>query len=422
MDAARALLPDRRVDRGTYCETRPSIPTGRCIYAAPMCKEASFPANGSRASATYRLADRNESCVPTKSPTAVRAGTLIRATSMVSLKPGTSFRATIARTPRLICQRNRSHCRHRICHQRLLRHDSHQAVATQLHPAAVSAGPPTGRIPGRPADSSRIQRHRLASLWNQQRRQRYAGLRLGKSVLRSFLRKKHRATNDTGGNTMPLPSDERIVALADEVLKQFDLMFGLHPGFRPAHAKGVLLTGTFTATPQGKALTKAPHVQRDSTPVTVRFSDGSAMPQIPDTSPTPAHVAWPFDSISPSTYTPTLSAIRWTPSLQRTEMNSWSFCAPRLQADPMCHRPSQSRSSSARIPRPWPSFRHPNPSPRASPAKATLQSAPTSSPTPPVRRSSAGIASCPSQATTSSATSRQPGSHRTSSSTSSPTA
>jgi catalase len=84
---------------------------------------------------------------------------------------------------------------------------------------------------------------------------------------------------------MPLPNDERVVALANDLLKQFDLMFGLHPGFRPAHAKGTLLTGTFTATPQGKALTKAPHVQRDSVPVTVRFSDGTAMPQIADNLP-----------------------------------------------------------------------------------------------------------------------------------------
>ena len=81
---------------------------------------------------------------------------------------------------------------------------------------------------------------------------------------------------------MPLPDDERVVALASDLLNQFDLMFHPQPGYRPAHAKGLLLTGTFTATPQGKSLTKAPHIQRDATPVTVRFSNSSAMPQIPD--------------------------------------------------------------------------------------------------------------------------------------------
>ena len=44
---------------------------------------------------------------------------------------------------------------------------------------------------------------------------------------------------------MPLPNDEKIIALAQDLIQQFDTIFGLHPGFRPAHAKGVMLTGTF---------------------------------------------------------------------------------------------------------------------------------------------------------------------------------
>lgn len=45
---------------------------------------------------------------------------------------------------------------------------------------------------------------------------------------------------------MPLPSDEKLIQLGNELIHQFDAMFGVHPGFRPAHAKGVLLTGSFT--------------------------------------------------------------------------------------------------------------------------------------------------------------------------------
>ena len=84
---------------------------------------------------------------------------------------------------------------------------------------------------------------------------------------------------------MPLPSDEKLIALGEDVIKQFDAMFGLHPGFRPAHARGVLLTGTFTPSRQAQALTRAPHVTRESTPVTVRFSNSTGLPQIPDTDP-----------------------------------------------------------------------------------------------------------------------------------------
>ena len=84
---------------------------------------------------------------------------------------------------------------------------------------------------------------------------------------------------------MPLPQDERIVALATDLLQQFDQLFGLHPGFRPAHAKGLMLTGTFRPAPAARSLTKAPHVLRESTPVTARFSNSTGLPQIPDNVP-----------------------------------------------------------------------------------------------------------------------------------------
>ena len=84
---------------------------------------------------------------------------------------------------------------------------------------------------------------------------------------------------------MPLPSDERIIKLADDLIKQFDAIFGLHPGYRPAHAKGALLTGTFTPSPEAASLTRAPHITRNSTPVTVRFSDSTGLPAVPDNDP-----------------------------------------------------------------------------------------------------------------------------------------
>lgn len=84
---------------------------------------------------------------------------------------------------------------------------------------------------------------------------------------------------------MPLPQDERVVALANDLLQQFDTLFGLHPGFRPAHAKGLMLTGTFKPGKDAASLTRAPHVQRASTPVTARFSNSTGLPQLPDNAP-----------------------------------------------------------------------------------------------------------------------------------------
>jgi catalase len=84
---------------------------------------------------------------------------------------------------------------------------------------------------------------------------------------------------------MPLPSDEKIVALGEKLLQQFDAIFGLHPGFRPAHAKGLLLTGSFTSATSARQFTRAPHIMRESTRVTVRFSNSTGLPVIPDNDP-----------------------------------------------------------------------------------------------------------------------------------------
>jgi catalase len=84
---------------------------------------------------------------------------------------------------------------------------------------------------------------------------------------------------------MPLPSDPKLLALSDNILKQFDAIFGLNPGFRPAHAKGILLSGTFTPAASAKGLTGAAHMTRSSTPVLARFSNSTGVPLIPDNDP-----------------------------------------------------------------------------------------------------------------------------------------
>ncbi len=82
---------------------------------------------------------------------------------------------------------------------------------------------------------------------------------------------------------MPLPKDEKSIKLSHDLLQAFDAVDrGPHPGFRPAHAKGCMLTGVFTPSAEGAALTRAPHAQRPSTPVTVRFSNFAGVPSVAD--------------------------------------------------------------------------------------------------------------------------------------------
>jgi catalase len=57
---------------------------------------------------------------------------------------------------------------------------------------------------------------------------------------------------------------------------------GAHPGHRAAHAKGTLVSGSFTATPEAAALTRAAHMQGEPVRATVRFSNGGGNPVIPD--------------------------------------------------------------------------------------------------------------------------------------------
>jgi len=73
--------------------------------------------------------------------------------------------------------------------------------------------------------------------------------------------------------------------LAQQLLDAIDSAQGLHPGFRPAHAKGLMCAGVFTPSADAANLTRAPHATRPSTPVTVRYSDGSGVPTIPDNDP-----------------------------------------------------------------------------------------------------------------------------------------
>lgn len=65
-------------------------------------------------------------------------------------------------------------------------------------------------------------------------------------------------------------------------------MFGVAQPLTPfplAHAKGILLKGSFVPTAAAATLSRAPHFNQASTPVIVRFSSSTGLPQIPDTDP-----------------------------------------------------------------------------------------------------------------------------------------
>jgi catalase len=66
------------------------------------------------------------------------------------------------------------------------------------------------------------------------------------------------------------------------VVDALNKAFGVHPGFRANHAKGVVVEGSFTASPEAAALSKAILFDGSKIPVTVRFSDSTGIPDLPD--------------------------------------------------------------------------------------------------------------------------------------------
>jgi len=83
---------------------------------------------------------------------------------------------------------------------------------------------------------------------------------------------------------MPLSTNAEVLETSNGLVSTLRGMAGGAPhSFRPAHAKGHLLTGTFTPSATVSDLTTAPHFNTPSTPITVRFSSSTGFPKIADT-------------------------------------------------------------------------------------------------------------------------------------------
>jgi catalase len=77
-------------------------------------------------------------------------------------------------------------------------------------------------------------------------------------------------------------ADEPEKSVPEQLVDALNALFGKHPGFRAAHAKGVVCEGEFTPSASAATLTKAPHLQGQPVKATVRFSDSTGIPDIPD--------------------------------------------------------------------------------------------------------------------------------------------
>jgi len=57
---------------------------------------------------------------------------------------------------------------------------------------------------------------------------------------------------------------------------------GRHPGFRAVHAKGIVCSGTFRGSEQARSVSRALHLQGQTVPTVIRFSNSSGDPNVHD--------------------------------------------------------------------------------------------------------------------------------------------
>jgi catalase len=67
-----------------------------------------------------------------------------------------------------------------------------------------------------------------------------------------------------------------------ELVETMRALAGPHPGVRPAHAKGIVCSGTFRATSDARRVSRAPHLQGQPVPTVIRFSNSNGNPDVHD--------------------------------------------------------------------------------------------------------------------------------------------
>lgn len=70
-----------------------------------------------------------------------------------------------------------------------------------------------------------------------------------------------------------------------QIVDALNKAFGVHAGFRANHAKGVVVEGSFKGAPEAASLSRAILFDGRVIPATVRFSDSTGIPNLPDGAP-----------------------------------------------------------------------------------------------------------------------------------------
>jgi catalase len=97
-----------------------------------------------------------------------------------------------------------------------------------------------------------------------------------------MMNRKHVAALVAFGLALPAVTRAQDAPVEEQIVNQMNKVFGVHAGFRANHAKGVVAEGKFKASTEAAGLSKAVLFGGTEIPVTVRFSDSTGVPNLPD--------------------------------------------------------------------------------------------------------------------------------------------
>jgi catalase len=129
-------------------------------------------------------------------------------------------------------------------------------------------------------------------------------------------------------------------SLSERLVDSINASYGVHPGHRAAHAKGVLCSATFTPSPGASELSSAAHFAGPDVRAHVRFSNGSGDPTAPDAARDARGMAIKF--YLPDTTTTDMVAISLPAFFARTPEDLLAFNEAR-RVDPETGGPNMDR-------------------------------------------------------------------------------
>ena len=110
-------------------------------------------------------------------------------------------------------------------------------------------------------------------------------IRSGRWQIRRTILMTFAAASLLGQGVAGADEPEKAKDVPEQIVDTMNAIFGKHPGYRSAHAKGIVCEGEFMPAATAAGLSRAPHLQDKAVRVTVRFSDSTGLPNVPDGAP-----------------------------------------------------------------------------------------------------------------------------------------